>query len=250
MLGVLGALLLGNLATGLYACWEFDVEAPPLGVDRGATHLLFIAHGLHDHAADWPGPLADIARERLDPAVWQVVAYDWSAHSDHALRAAANARVIGRKLGAVAATWPRLRHIQLVAHSVGSFLIKALCDGYRASGGGASVHQTFLDPFGMVGMHDWGFGVRHFGECGDFAEAFVNLDDDVPTTNEPLLHAHNFDVTSARGKHLLNRPAHWWPVAFFREHVRAGRCLGELCGGTAATHATFEAGQTTALARP
>lgn len=224
---------------------------------NGARYLLLVAHGSGDTAADWP---ADVL-QKLDTALahrelWDLVAYDWSdAAASKTSASKAGLRIgnyIGTKLASAEYTYER---IQLIGHSVGAFVIQGACDAYRKNGSGAArIHLTFLDPFTGNGFIDWTYGKRRFGLGADFAEAYTNTDDPVPSTNGVLKKAHNFDVTALAPAALIGADRHWWPVYFYLESIDKegsayGYPLSLMATGDAAPtqQAQFNVGETTVL---
>lgn len=208
-------MILSGCAFGARDIEDLHVEPLALRPDTQLVVLLF--HG-RDRAGD---PVWEDVAERFetlltDPPGRVVVNYDWSDGSDMPGRAAANAALYGESLAEELAALDSLTHVHLVAHSAGSYLINDLCQVYRAlAENPAFIEMTFLDPFGnmAVGSAD-GVG-RRYGACADFASAYINTDDNVPTTNTYLADAHNFDVTGSAGRKDYSVSGHDWPVRYF-----------------------------------
>ena len=59
------------------------------------------------------------------------------------------------------------------------------------------VRLTLLDPFTSRGVWGSTYGQDNFGLDVDFAEQFLNTDDPVPITNDPLPLCSCVDVTGA-----------------------------------------------------
>ena len=156
-----------------------------------------------------------------------VVEYDWQAAAGDQLRAPYSAQRIGARLGQELAGQRRqLRSLHLVGVSVGAFLADAVATNYVAAAGAerAHVHLTLLDAFtarGVAGLARpaTAFGVRTFGRSADFCECFLNTDDPVPSTSEPLRHAVTYDVTTAAARRafvpLPGDSLHSWPAAYY-----------------------------------
>ncbi|MCX5902493.1 MAG: hypothetical protein NTV89_03275 [Proteobacteria bacterium] len=186
---------------------------PPQSED--ALCLLLVVHGSGNTAADWPADLVAKVKTVIPQAGrWDIVAYDWSTYAEDKLSAADAGIEIGTAIGAtLSSSSYNYERIQFVAHSVGSFVIQAACDAYRAHVSHATrIHLTFLDPFTGRGLLDWTYGTKRFGEGADFAEAYINTSDPAPSTNGMLRNAHNFDVTGEAPATLTGRDLHWWPV--------------------------------------
>ncbi|MCX8044634.1 MAG: alpha/beta hydrolase [Desulfobacterota bacterium] len=223
---------------------------------KSTRYLLVLVHGSGDTATDWPAELiAKVQAVIADLDAWDIVAYDWGRYAADKASASTTGLAIGRYIGEqLAAAAYCYDRIQLIGHSVGSFVVQGVCDAYRTNGGTAWVHLTFLDPFTGKGFVDWTYGQRRFGEGADFAEAYLNTDDPVPSTNSSLSHAHNFDVTALAPDLLSSRDRHWWPVLFYIESIehatgRYGYPLSLMATGdnNPVTQSEFPVGKTTIL---
>jgi hypothetical protein len=92
---------------------------------------------------------------------------------------------------------------------------------------------TLLDPFTSRGIGGVGYGNANFGATADYAEHYLNTDDPVPSTNEPLDLCATWDVTGVpeREKEFVlpeNETMHCWPVVYFARYVcqkSAGKVL-------------------------
>lgn len=244
------------LGAGLCGCLP-DINADPLPAQGGsARFLLLIVHGSGDTAADWPAELkAAVAATLAQPAEWDIVTYDWSQYAADKLAASKAGLAVGGQVGkSLASGSYSYEAIQLIGHSAGAFVIQAACDSYRAGGGAALVHLTFLDPFTGNGLIDWTYGKRRFGTGADFAEAYVNTDDPVPSTNGLLRKAHNFDVTALAPAEVTGSDSHWWPVTYYTETAGSADAqygyklsLMHAAGGAAIGFEYFPAGGLTAV---
>jgi hypothetical protein len=169
----------------------------------------------------------------------QVVRYGWSPASDNILRAGPRGAAIGAALGTRLADAPQLVRLHLVAHSAGAYLLDPLCEAWRAArvpgpaaaaapGGAAvtspaiQVRMTFLDPIGLRGLFERGWGARDLGRCADLAVAYINTDDAAPATDRALRHARTVDVTAARAAAGYRGDGHRWPIEYYREGLAAG----------------------------
>jgi len=130
-----------------------------------------------------------------------------------------------------------LKNINVIGVSVGSFAADSFCKYYQSSFlmpkdssiAPASIELTLLDPFTSRGIFGYEWGVRNFGESlkvkssflrkeeasSDVFNVYINTDDMVPSTNDPLSNAINYDVTQSISKNQFNPPpgdsTHSWP---------------------------------------
>jgi len=248
-------LLLALCCTG---CVDQITPTPLPAQTQGARCLLLVVHGSGDTAGGWPAELIEGVKQKIVQAEqWDCVAYDWSRWADDKATASEAGLHIGAYIGSALASAPySYERMQLVAHSVGAFVIQAACDAYRAEAENSAgrLHLTFLDPFTGNGLVDWTYGRGRFGEGADFAEAYINTDDPVPSTNSPLQQAHNFDVTARAPELLSGAQRHWWPVDFYRQSILSeggepGYPLALMATGEGAPadHDDFPRGQTTVV---
>ena len=74
---------------------------------------------------------------------------------------------------------------------------------------------TLLDPFCSRGLYDSTYGVKQFGQSSDFCEQYLNTDDVVPFTNDPVHAAYCYDVTQCKERlkftPLSGDNMHSWP---------------------------------------
>ncbi len=216
VLGILGLVILAVVGIEVYSIFPVAIDAKTLPIEEDTEQIVIIVHGLGDDAEGWPKAL----KKRLETFTRKekgrkIITYDWNPYSLSSLRASTDGTTIGQDLGRQLAQAKNLKKIHLIGHSVGSFLIDALCKMYKERAAkSAEVRMTFLDPFCMKGTLNWWHGQQSFGKCGDFTEAYVNTDDPVPTTNEPLAHAYNFDVTRNSFRSKFKGKSHWWPVNY------------------------------------
>ena len=218
---VLGIIATACLAFETYARFPARIAATPLNLDAETMAVILIFHGTRGRNEPTLTALTEqFANAAADAPATTVVKYIWSPYSDNQFRASANAERIGPILGKELARLPRLESIRLIAHSAGAYLLDPLCKAYReAVDRPARIEMTFLDPIGIKGAWDFGYGYRNYGHCADFAQAFINVDDIVPGTNAPLKHAYNFDVTEAEARSRFTGRGHIWPVQFYLDQL-------------------------------
>lgn len=210
----------------LLALWLLGACAPSLPdlPDPGTSGLVLLVHGAGDDPSVWADDLAVVIDDHLAEMgardAWTVAAVDWSADADIPLTAARRGRRIGEGLAAQVEDFDA---VQVIAHSVGAHLGDALL----ASVEGPAVTQlTLLDPFVGSGLLRWGYGRDRFGSRATFADAYVNTDDGVPSSNGTLQGAHNIDVTAVRPPDLdTSADGHRWPITFYETSRGSGTGL-------------------------
>ena len=217
----LGIVLVLVVALEAYARWPSAAAATDLNLDPDAWYVVLVLHGSQGRDEPTLIEVTDrFGREiGTEPGI-EVVHYIWSPWSDDRLRAGIHGEKIGTELGEQLAELRNLKHIRLIGHSAGAYPMNPLCDAYRANARNpARIEMTYLDPIGVRGGWDYGWGYRHFGECADFAAAIFNTDDIVPGTNAPLAWAHNTDVTAETDRKTYEVRGHLWPVQFFLDNL-------------------------------
>ena len=208
-------ILGGILLLESYARWpaSFTVEMPK--PESGTTHLIMLFHGSEgeDNAAIIS--LEEELQKQIDTKNTQVIRYIWAPWSDNRVRASTNGKHIGELIGKHLAGY-NIDQLHLIGHSAGAWLPDAICRKIRQEKPSKSlVRITLLDPIGINGVLDLGWGQRHFGECADFAEAILNTNDNVPGTNVALQNAFNIDVTKLEH----NKNGHEWPVWYYLDNL-------------------------------
>ena len=124
---------------------------------------------------------------------------------------------IGRKLGeALAVEAPMLKSLHVVGTSAGAWPADACCSAYVEAAGGvrgnqrAAVVLSLTDPFTARAEEfsdtSNGWGARNYGKSADYAEHYLNADDIVPSTSDPLPNCYCFDVTGAAERKAFPLP--------------------------------------------
>ena len=177
------------LAGELYSRFpDGKVKAENLTSRGDDKEIIILFHGSGGQGKPVFQEIADALKAQQPEAL--VVNYDWSLGSENRFRAMANGQSLGRQLGEQIAGQSNIKSVTMIAHSVGASIPDALCLSLRAKrSDSVKIETIFLDPFGWMGLFDMGYGARNYGECADFAVAYINTDDPVPTTNDPLTHA-------------------------------------------------------------
>ena len=170
--------------------------------------------------------------------------FDWQPwFSNQASRNSFHGQEVGRRLGRLlAAEAPGLRTVHVVGTSAGAWPANELCTSYIEAAAGdkqrASVHLSLTDPFTARSDRPLadGWGGRNFGASADFAEHYLNSDDIVPSSNEPLQNCYCWDVTGAAERSSFPLPGggstgnpvldagmmllgyHNWPMGYMARH--------------------------------
>jgi hypothetical protein len=195
---------------------QFDTEMF-LALTNDSQSVVLITHGVKDNATDWVEPMAEAFMEL---AVYeQAIAFDWGQHAENSLRCASVATQIGERVGKLLADNQDLKRVHLIGHSCGAFIVHKACTELTARRPEIDIQNTFLDPVAVYGL-SWDYGVEHFGSCGDYSEAYIDVEDSVPGSNVPLPHAYTYDVTEARKISNRNVAPHLWPTQYYLSLVK------------------------------
>eukprot|EP00303_Exanthemachrysis_gayraliae_P004860 CAMPEP_0205999212 /NCGR_PEP_ID=MMETSP1464-20131121/711_1 /ASSEMBLY_ACC=CAM_ASM_001124 /TAXON_ID=119497 /ORGANISM="Exanthemachrysis gayraliae, Strain RCC1523" /LENGTH=315 /DNA_ID=CAMNT_0053372397 /DNA_START=1 /DNA_END=948 /DNA_ORIENTATION=- len=151
------------------------------------------------------------------------------ATTDEYVRTSHGGQQIGRYVGRELAKAPGLRSLHVIGASVGAFPADACAAAYvnakRGDPDRAHVRLTLLDPLILRGVFETGYGAANFGRTVDYAEAYLNTDDQVPSTNEELANAFTYNITGCaerrkfEGEDELHNN-HAWPTAYFAYHYQ------------------------------
>lgn len=177
-----------------------------------------------------------------------VICYDYKKYLGSILQAALNAENIGKILGEQVASMARKSNIQdlnsidehrklkivnihVVGISIGAFAADAFVKAYKSKIielygsnvlSSVSLNLTFLDPYVNRGFFERNYGVINFGLDADYTEQYLNTDDPIPFTNQPLQNAYTIDVTNSleRKEFQLHtkETMHSWPVEYYALH--------------------------------
>ena len=235
------AQVLGGCIAAVPVALEVYARAPPswqradlpkIQDSQGAEELVVVLHG-----AGGPDANTNRIADSLRSSNKQVFEYVFERFVGDQLQAPYNCMRIGDFLAEELrreATPPCRVHI--VGVSVGAFAADRLASRLAADRRFAHIRLTLLDPFtarGIPGLlrPDSAFGVTSFGSSPRvFTESVFNRDDPVPSTNLPLHHAINFDVTETAARRsfvpLPGDSLHSWPAAWFGSNPGALERLG------------------------
>jgi len=202
---------------GLYLA-NADPNAPDFTAATAHTvltepNLVVITHGWYERQP-WPEWTAQAIARKVDPNTWRCAWYDWrpQARRLRPSQAATIARdVTGPQLGRrIVRLAPNLRHVHLVGHSAGTWLVNAAAD-IIAKETNAHIHITFLDAYVPDGWNEQALArLAHQSPARCWAEHYFTRDP-LNLTENPLPHAHNVDITALNPGFPGHKfPWHWY----------------------------------------
>ena len=178
-------------------------------------------------------------RARCASKTQYVAMIDWSALSSNILQASFSGQRVGRE--AARRLLERcctggddkrnLKRVHLIGISVGAFAADEACAAIKNQlGENVQCQLTLLDPFQQRGVVGTGYGNANFGKTADYAIHYLNTDDPVPSTNDPLAkYCAVVDVTKLRPEEIFG---HDWPLVYYsgiekrRQNIGGGNVLG------------------------
>jgi hypothetical protein len=188
--------------------------------DSTKEHLYVLAHGLNDSPRTWSDPLAK-RLELSGQGEIGTISLNWNPYSKDALRCSVDGRRIGVNIGEHLLRNENLQSLHLIGHSCGSFVVLGICEAIKEGRSGIQVQSTYLDPVSVYGGF-WDYGLENFGTCADYAEVYVDVDDNVPGSNGPFPSAFTFDITGIRKNLAINVQPHIWPTIYYQLQVQKG----------------------------
>ena len=155
---------------------------------------------------------------------------DWQDFRGSLLTAAYDGEAFGECIASI--LWDdgnaELRSVHCIGISVGAFAANACATEInrlrqqKSLSSSPYLRLTLLDPFTSRGAFGSGYGDENFGSSVDYAEQYLNTDDPVPTTNDPLPLCACIDVTAAQERNNFELPEnesmHCWPLVYFARH--------------------------------
>jgi hypothetical protein len=203
-------------------------------------NIVFITHG-------WNGIFATADHSWIDDMTnnfnsyflgnnmpsWKAISYNWQEHAgkwhDWASTSSENACKIGWTLGEQISSWPNCKHLHLVSHSAGAWMIDTISKIIKSNRPEITIHITFLDAYAPAGV----IGVNTLGEHGDWVEHYVDhrrelgcsfgvvdLAGSVQSTNTTLDNAYNIDITGEDTALLRTGwGAHGWPKTWYDDTI-------------------------------
>ena len=132
-----------------------------------------------------------------------VEVYDWSPWKGNLIRASFDGQSVGKLLGKqLASEHQNIKSLHVMGVSVGAFAADSCSQTFQktiqenkgmksdlktaTSTSAPYVRLTLLDPFTQLGLFGSKYGAEVFGKAATFCEHYLNTDDPVPSTNEPL----------------------------------------------------------------
>lgn len=194
-----------------------DVRTSPIRKDT--RELIILIHGKGDNPSSWAEGFAEELETSLLTENQEVATVDWGQYSKDLFRSTLNGRRIGQDIGSRLVRHTNLQRLHLIGHSAGSFVVYGICEAIKKKRNNIFIQTSYLDPVGIYGGIDWGFGTRNFGNCADISDAYIDRDDNVPGSNAALDHPHTFDVTALKAAQGFNGSPHLWPIEFYRRAV-------------------------------
>jgi hypothetical protein len=211
-------------------------NGPLSGIDSDVRDITIIFHGAggQDENTD---NLLKVLSSKLDNAATRtprmkgiVKMVDWSADSADILQASVKGSKIGSQIGHLVRdvviqqrnAGNNERNIHIIGISVGAFAANSLVQTLdseldRTTRKNTNLQLTLLDPFQQKAVLGLNYGNRHFGQGADYAQHYLNTDDPVPSTNDPLQYCSTVDVTSLRPTEVFG---HDWPLVYYTQKLK------------------------------
>ena len=156
-----------------------------------------------------------------------VVVYDWKKWRGNLLRASYDSINVGKIIGndIVNSCNSNIKHAHLIGISVGAFAADTASKIIKQkSKQDTYVKLTLLDPFCSLGLFNINYGKNNFGREIDYAEQYLNTDDPVPFTNEPLPLCICYDITNTKARNVFkplpDDNMHSWPVYYYSKNYK------------------------------
>ena len=155
-----------------------------------------------------------------------VVVYDWKKWRGNVLRASYDSINVGKIIGNdIVNACNSIKHAHLIGISVGAFAADTASKIIKQkSKQGTYVKVTLLDPFCSLGLFNINYGKNNFGRDIDYSEQYLNTDDPVPFTNEPLPNCICYDITNTKDRNIFkplpNDNMHSWPVYYYSKNFK------------------------------
>ncbi|GAC17099.1 hypothetical protein [Paraglaciecola arctica] len=214
------SFVLVSLGFLLIMHWPKDYQdVINIALDPEVEYLTLSAHGVKDTTASWSDELqrtySELQHLPFSDLKKQHISFSWQPYSDNVFNCSVDGKNIGFKLGEKIAQLPKIKGVHLVGHSCGSFVILGVCEALKENKASISVQTTYLDPVSVYSGVFWDYGIKYFGSCADFSDAYIDTQDTVPGSNQALRNAYTFDVTQTRVKNNIDYAPHAWPTMFY-----------------------------------
>jgi len=146
---------------------------------------------------------------------------DWKEYRGNVITAAFDSEAVGEAVADCLLANCNPSEIHSIGISVGSFAANSFAETCKKKLN-LYARLTLLDPFCSRGLWGNGYGRKYFGNLVDYAEQYLNTDDPVPSTNDPLPFCAVLDVTQSCKRDTFVPPngdsMHAWPVAYFSRY--------------------------------
>jgi len=214
----IGSFILVSLSILIFSFWPNSFDSINFSqFNKDNSHQLVMAHGMKDGTSTWIRELESIYQSKNYSG--EVSSVDWSAYSMNTFRCAPYGKRIGERVGKQIAKNPSLKSLHLVSHSCGAFVIYGMCESVKKERPEIKIQTTYLDPVSIYGLSRH-YGIKHFGSCADYSEAYIDTEDHVPGSNQLLPLAHTYDVTQTRKRIDEDYPPHNWPTEYYKLLVK------------------------------
>jgi hypothetical protein len=153
----------------------------------------------------------------------KVYVYNWLKWRGNFIRASFDSQKVGQEV-CTDLGQRDISSLHVIGISVGAFAADSCAKAYKATKSNTGkVRLTFLDPFTSKGIFGYGWGNKYFGRSADYVENYINTDDPVPSTSDPLQEAYNFDVTNSKMKKSYapkeGDSMHSWPGKLLTSNI-------------------------------
>lgn len=179
-------------------------------VPRGVTEMTIVFHGVNGQD-EFTTLLMTSLNKTSSPFNYLM---NWEYYSKNMAQAPFNGERIGRE---VARRLPaRIRLIHVIGVSAGAHAADACVRQLKKDRRDRIyVQETLLNPVCARGLLDLEYGEREFGSVADYAQHFLNRNDDALSfSSSPCLKCAVFDVTLRRPS-TISSGQEWWPLIFY-----------------------------------
>jgi hypothetical protein len=212
--------ILGSIGFLLVMHWPRGYQdVVNIAFDPEVEYLTLSAHGVKDSPVSWSDELqhtySEVQQLSFSELNKQQISFNWQPYSDNVFTCSVVGKNIGVRLGEKITQLPKLKGVHLVGHSCGSFVILGVCEAVKEKKVSMSIQTTYLDPVSVYSGIFWDYGIKYFGSCADFSDAYIDTQDTVPGSNQALNNAYTFDVTTTRINNKIDIAPHAWPTMFY-----------------------------------
>lgn len=216
----------GPVQTVLDIFHSSNLDDETKSITSDTQDVTFIFHGAGGQDANTDELLQVLRKGKRNNSFIKMV--DWSQDSADILQASVKGSKIGEALGKQFARLlqsqdtVQRRNVHIIGISVGAFpasaLVQTLDGTLRPSlRKKINLQLTLLDPFQQKAVLGIKYGKKNFGKGCDYAQQYLNTDDPVPSTNDPLPYCATTDVTSLRPSEVFG---HDWPLIYYSNELK------------------------------